>query len=770
MKKNKQPNIRTETLRRRYLWKDEQGKVIETEEQMFRRVANTIATAESKHGALKKQVKDYAERFYRLMISLRFLPNSPTLMNANRRGLLSACFVIPVEDSIEGIFEAIKQTALIQKAGGGTGFSFDRLRPTGDRVTSSGGITSGPISFWHVFSQASNAIQQGAHRRGANMSMMSISHPDILKFIHAKRDLAALTNFNISVKVTKSWMKKLNSEPDALQVVTNPRTQKRYVLPHSINVDSYTIDNLVPEGQTSDNCYTIKEIWDMIVKNAHATGEPGICYIDHVNRDNPTPHLGQIEATNPCGEQPLLPYEACNLGSINISTFVSQNNMDLNWGALKKTIKLAVRFLDNVIDVNYYPVPKIKEVALGNRKIGLGIMGFADTLILLSIIYGSEEAAEFVEKLASFIQEHAHQASEELAKERGCFPNWKGSIWEKKYHRPMRNAACTTIAPTGTISIIADCNGGIEPIFKIVTQRRALEGEEFTQLNALVERLGTEQGWLTDKVHDLLCQGVPPREIPQIPKNLAEVIVTAHEIAPEWHVRIQAAFQKYTDNAVSKTVNLPSTATVEDVDKDFRLAYELGCKGTTVYRDESRENQVITAANKIAKPAEKPMQLRPRVRMTSGSTTKFRMGCGTLFVTVNKDESGLCEVFSNLGKAGGCPAQSEATCRAVSVALRCGVKPEILIEQLKGIRCLSAISRKKDNKDINVLSCPDAIARALEEALGSNCEPKIVSSINNVLSAAIPCEGIQDVISVIDVVMINAADGIIFNIEGIRSQ
>ena len=723
-------DMRTETLRRRYLWKDKHGKVVETEEQMYRRVANTIAAVESKYGATKKQVKDYAEIFYKLMISLRFLPNSPTLMNANRpRGLLSACFVIPVEDSIEGIFEAIKQTALIQKAGGGTGFSFDRLRPTGDRVASSGGTTSGPISFWRVFSQASNAIQQGAHRRGANMGMMSIRHPDILKFIHAKRDLAALTNFNISVKVTNSWMKKLDDEPDALHFVTNHRTKKSYVIPHSINVDSYTIDDLVPEGQATKDCFTVQEIWDTIIKNAHATGEPGICYIDHVNRDNPTPHLGQIEATNPCGEQPLSPYEACDLGSINLSKFVTQNKMDLNWKALKKTVKLAVRFLDNVIDVNHYPIPKIKVITLGNRKIGLGVMGFADTLALLGIVYGSEEAVKFAGKLASFIQKHAHQASEELAKERGCFPNWKGSIWERKYHRSMRNAACTTIAPTGTISILADCSSGIEPIFKIVTQRRALEGEEFTQLHALVERLGTEQGWLTNIVRELLSQGVPPRKIPQIPKDLAEVLVTAHEIAPEYHVRIQAAFQKYTDNAVSKTVNLPSTATTKDVDKVLKLTYELGCKGTTVYLDESREDQVITAANKIAKPVEDSLLLKPRVRMTSGSTTKFRMGCGTLFVTVNKDESGLYEVFSNLGKAGGCSAQSEATCRAVSVALRCGVKPEILIEQLKGIRCLSAISRKKDNKDINVLSCPDAIAKALEEALGPNCEPKIVSSI-----------------------------------------
>ncbi|MFC1635717.1 adenosylcobalamin-dependent ribonucleoside-diphosphate reductase [Planctomycetota bacterium] len=721
--------MRTEILRRRYLLKDAQGNVIETQEQMFRRVANAITAIESKYGVTDNEQKAIADEFNKLMVNGVFLPNSPTLMNAGRENqMLSACFVLSVEDSIDAIFDAVKYAALIQKAGGGTGFSFDQLRPTGDVVKSSGGRTSGPISFMKVFSEATSAIQQGAFRRGANMGMMSIEHPDILNFIHAKSDPTAFTNFNLSVKIPNTFIRQLKGNPDAPHVVTNPRTKKRYVMPRSMNIGSYTIDNLLPEGHVTDDCFTVREVWDMIVKNAHATGEPGICFIDRVNKDNPTSHIGRIEATNPCGEQPLLPYEACNLGSINVSKFFAKDRCDLDWGSLAKTIQLAVRFLDDVIDTNHYPIPQIQKITLGNRKVGLGIMGFADIVALLGIRYGSEEAAEFAEKLASFIQEHAHKASEELAKERGCFPNRKGSTWDTKHHRPMRNAACTTIAPTGSISIIAECSSGIEPVFAFATKRRILDGQEFIQLHPLIEKLGTEGNWLSDRVRDKLAQGIPPHEIPEIPRELAEVLVTAHEVAPEWHVRIQAAFQKYTNNAVSKTVNLPADATVDDVDKVYRLAFERGCKGITVYRDGCRENQVIAAAHNDTKPATPGLHVRPRVRTTEGSTTKFRMGCGTLFVTVNNDGHGLCEVFANLGKAGGCPAQSEATCRAVSVALRSGVKPEVLIEQLKGIRCLSTISRKNGNSDIDVRSCPDAIARALDQARGTNCEPVIISS------------------------------------------
>jgi len=421
-------------FKRRYLQKDKNGKVIETPEQMFRRVANTIAEVETRYSATNSQAKTLANKFYELMVNSIFLPNSPTLMNAGRKnGMLSACFVLPVEDSIDGIFDSVKNTAIIQKAGGGTGFCFDKPRPTGDIVASSGGTTSGPISFLGIFSKTTSAIQQGAFRRGANMCMMSLEHPDILNFITAKGDPSAFTNFNLSVKITDGFMEKLQNAPRAPHVVTNPRTKKQYVIPRSIGTRPYTINDLVPTDEKSEtDCYTIKDIWEMIVRYAHATGEPGICFIDRINEDNPTPNLGRIEATNPCGEQPLLPYEACNLGSINISKFVFEDKTDLDWTSLAKTIALAVRFLDDVIDANYYPVKEILKITLGNRKIGLGVMGFADTLILLGIRYNSKEAVKFAGKRACFIQKRAHQASEKLAKERGCFPNWKGSIWEKK--------------------------------------------------------------------------------------------------------------------------------------------------------------------------------------------------------------------------------------------------------------------------------------------------------------------------------------------------
>jgi len=724
-------DLRAKTIRRRYLWKDAEGNCVETEDQMLQRVAEYVAQACRKHGATRNQARSWQRRFYKLMRKGLFLPNSPTLMNARRTdGMLSACFVLPVEDSIDGIFNTVKDTARIQKAGGGTGFSFDRLRPTGDLVRSSGGTTSGPLSFARVLSEATHAIQQGAFRRGANLGMMSIWHADILRFIAAKRNPKAFTNFNFSVAVTDEFMKRLKSEPTAPHVVVNPRTKKRYCIPHAIDKGAYTIDDLRPEGSDATDCYTVAEIWQLITESAHACGEPGTVFLDEVNRHNPMPHLGNIEATNPCGEQPLLPNEACNLGSINVSKFVNAEGTDLHWDKLADVVKDAVRFLDNVIDANHYPVPQIEQVTLGNRKIGLGVMGFADTLVLLGIRYDSQEAATFAERLASFIQQHAHEASEQLAEERGCFPDWKGSVWDTKHHRPMRNAAVTTIAPTGSISILARCSAGIEPIFQIVTKRRALEGQEFTELHPLIQRLGTKDGWLTDEIRDLLAEGVPPREIHQIPARMANALVTAHEVAPQWHVRIQAAFQKYVDNAVSKTVNLPSDATVEDVDEIYRLAYKLDCKGITVYRDGCRENQVISAAHQAVPDRLVTPSPRPRPRKTSGTTVKTKTGCGSLYVTINQDKKGLFEIFTNLGKAGGCPSQSEATARVLSVALRSGVPPEVLIEQLKGIRCLSTIARRKEKKEIDVLSCPDAIARALEAAMGQEYEPVVVQSAN----------------------------------------
>jgi len=714
-KKNKNrrlgKSLQGELLYRRYLKKDKTGKIIENVDQMFHRVANAIAEEERKYGATNEEIEAIAGKFNCLMREVFFLPNSPTLMNAGRdNGLLSACFVLPIPDSIDGIFDAVKYTALIQKFGGGTGFNFSQLRPNGDIVASSGGTTSGPVTFLKVLAETTAAIQQGSHRRGANMGMMSVHHPDILKFISAKQNPKEFHNFNISVEVTNAFMHELKDNPEQIHVVINPRTKRKYAIPRSVNIHDYGIDDLIPFDQTCDECYTVGDIWNLITVCAHATGEPGICFIDLVNHENPTPKLGQIEATNPCGEQPLLSYEACNLGSINISKFVNPSKSDLDWEQLAAIIKLAVRFLDNVIDANFYPIPKIEQITRGNRKIGLGIMGFHDALILLGIRYDSEQAVQFAEKLMAFIKEHAHNASEQLAAKRGNFPNWQGSTWDTEHYRPVRNAAVTTIAPTGTISLLASCSSGIEPIFSVTSKRRALEGQEFILLHPLIERLGTEEGWLTPDVRMQLLEGIKPTEIAEFPQHLANVLVTAHEIAPESHVRIQAAFQQHIDNAVSKTVNLPANATIEDIDKIYRLAYKLRCKGITVYRDGCRQHQVISRLTRVTPTLLNDPAPRPRPRKTIGSTAKAKTGCGSLFITINQDEQGLFEVFTNLGKAGGCPSQ--------------------MIEQLKGIRCLSTVARRKSQKDINVLSCPDAIARVLEEAMGQSYEPAGASTAN----------------------------------------
>jgi len=722
METHEEPGLREQLLQQRYLRKDEEGRVIETVDQMFWRVAYAIATSEARYGASEADVGHVAALFHGMMKRVVFLLNSPALMNAGRLGgMLAACFVLGLFDSIEGIFETVRRTALVQRSGGGTGFALDALRPTGDLVRSSGGRTSGPISFWRVLDQVTEAIQQGSHRRGANMAMMSLEHPDILKFITAKQDLRAFTNFNISAKVSDEFMEALQSEPNRPHEVTNPRTGERYRLPRSLNIRDYQLQDLVPADQDGQAFYTVQDVWDMVIENAHATGEPGVCLIDRVNRDNPTPALGPITATNPCGEQPLLPEEACVLGSLQVARFVGDNRT-VDWKRLGRTVQTAVRFLDNTIDANCYPVPEIEKVTLGNRKIGLGLMGLADVLVLLGIRYDSEEAVQFAGKLCEFIQRQAHAASQALAEQRGCFPNWVGSIWDTIHHVPMRNAACTTIAPTGSLSILARASAGIEPIFRLAYRRRALDGQEFSEVHSLVETLGERDGWLDQRVRDAMLEGVPAREIPGIPKALADVLVTAHEVAPEWHVRMQAAVQEYVDNAVSKTVNLPADATVADVDKVFRLAHRLGCKGITVYRDGARQGQTLSAGSEKPKAAGHP---RSRVRVTDGKTFKFRMGCGTLFVTVNRDEQGLCEVFANLGKAGGCPSQSEATCRAVSVALRSGIDPTVLVEQLKGIRCLSTCVARKQDDGVDVLSCPDAIARAIQEAVGDDSDQPV---------------------------------------------
>ena len=589
-------------LQNRYLVKDERGRCIETPVQLFSRVASLVAQAEDKYGASTDQIKQWHKTYYDLMAQLKFLPNSPALMNAQRSGMLSACFVLPIEDSIEGIFEAIKQTALIQKAGGGTGFSFDRLRPTGDRVASSGGTTSGPISFWRVFSETTNAIQQGAFRRGANMGMMSVEHPDILKFLYAKQNLAAFTNFNISVKVTDQWMKQVFKSGRALHIVRNPRTQERYLLPRRIDIAGYTIKDLhklsgkeKPASSLAGRFYTVGDVWKMIVACAHKTGEPGLAFIDRINRDNPTPSLGLIEATNPCGEQPLLPHEACTLGSINLTKFVTfaDGRARMDWPALSETTRLAVRFLDNIIDVCDYPVEKTARLAQANRKIGLGVMGFADCLFLLGLSYDSSQGIKFGSKVMKFINDTAHKAGAELADSRGPFPNYNSSIWRNKKTR-IRNAAITCVAPTGTISIIADCSAGIEPAYSLVFVRQVLQGAKMMQINSVFKKMAQADGFYSKKLERQIFKTGSIQKMTQIPAKVRRVFKCAYDIKPQWHIRMQAAFQKHCDAAVSKTINFPKNATVAAVDNAYKLAYKLGCKGITIYRQHSRAHEPMT--------------------------------------------------------------------------------------------------------------------------------------------------------------------------------
>jgi ribonucleoside-diphosphate reductase alpha chain len=590
-------------LQSRYLIRDAQGRCVETPAQLFDRVASQIAQAEAKYGANSSEIKKWHKKYYDLMASLKFLPNSPALMNAGRRGMLSACFVLPIEDSIEGIFEAIKQTALIQQAGGGTGFSFDKLRPTGDRVASSGGTTSGPVSFWRVFSEATNAIQQGAFRRGANMGMMSVEHPDILKFLYAKQNLEAFTNFNVSIKITDSWMKKVLKSGKTLHIVKNPRTGKKYLLPRRIDLANYTLSDLyefsgkdkaVSKG--AGRFHTVDDIWKMVVNCAHKTGEPGVVFIDRINRDNPTPSLGPIEATNPCGEQPLLPYEACTLGSINVSKFVgvTETTAELNWFALAETVKLAVRFLDNILDVCDYPVSNTVQLAQSNRKIGLGVMGFADCLFALGIPYDSKQGVEFGTELMKFVNDKAHEASAELANLRGPFPNWRRSIWEKRKMPEIRNASVTCIAPTGTISIIADCSSGIEPVYSLVFYRQVLDNTKMLQIDPIFKQIAVKRGIYSKNLEKRIARIGSIQKMPEIPSDVRRIFRGAYDIKPQWHIRMQAAFQQHCDAAVSKTINFTEKAAVSAVDKAYKLAYQLGCKGVTVYRQNSRKYQPMS--------------------------------------------------------------------------------------------------------------------------------------------------------------------------------
>jgi ribonucleoside-diphosphate reductase alpha chain len=692
-------------LERRYLKRDSDGKVLETAADMFRRVARAIAAGEVLGTGNNEESLE--EEFYRMMTSLEFLPNSPTLMNAGRElGQLSACFVLPVGDSMESIFEAIKQTALIHKSGGGTGFSFSRIRPANDVVLSTKGVSSGPLSFMRVFDAATETIKQGGTRRGANMGILRVDHPDIMDFIMIKRDQKVLTNFNISVGLTEAFMEAVDK--DGEYDIVNPRTGKEM------------------------KKMAARKVFDHIVEMAWTNGEPGIIFLDRLNRDNPTPQVGEIEATNPCGEQPLLPYESCNLGSINLAKLVTPDG-EIDWEKLKKTVHLAARFLDNVIEVNNYPIPQIAEMTRANRKVGLGVMGWADMLILLGIPYDSTEAAAMAEKLMKFITDEARQASRDLAAEREPFPNYKGSIFDKKGAKPVRNATSTTIAPTGTISIIANASSGIEPLFAVSFVRQVLDNDILVEVHPIFEKIAKDRGFYSPELMKQIAEHGTVRDIETIPEDVRRLFVTAHDITPEDHIRMQAAFQKHTDNAVSKTVNFCHEATFDDVATVYRLAYKQGCKGVTIYRDGSRDMQVLSVVKKEEKRPEeqvpmeslKPGRKRDRPRALRGSTYQMETGCGPLYVTINEDNQGLFELFTTMGKAGGCAAsQCEAIGRLVSLAWRSGVQARQAVKQMIGITC----HKPAGFGDNRVTSCADAVAKAIQMHMSETVEDALAQN------------------------------------------
>ncbi|MBM3498513.1 MAG: vitamin B12-dependent ribonucleotide reductase, partial [Armatimonadetes bacterium] len=651
-------------LERRYLVRDEEGRPLETPVDMFRRVARNIAAADHYYGATETEVEARAEDFLELMLARDFMPNSPTLMNAGRPfQQLSACFVLPVEDSMQSIFDAVKNTALIHKSGGGTGFSFSRLRPKEDVVSSTKGVSSGPVSFMTVFDSATEAIKQGGTRRGANMAVLRVDHPDVLEFIECKAQRQGkLQNFNISVAVTDAFMQaaRTGGEYDLI----NPRTDQ-------------------PAGRLNAG-----EVWGKLIRSAWTCGDPGIIFIDRMNRDNPTPHIGAIESTNPCGEQPLLPYESCNLGSINLALMTRGRPTEatIDWEHLRDVVRRSVRFLDNVIDMNNFPLPQIGEMTRANRKIGLGVMGFAELLIKMGVAYDSDQAVAVAEHVMQFIREEARAESERLADERGVFPNWPGSIYNGSAGHRLRHATTTTIAPTGTISIIAGASSGIEPLFAVAFTRHVMDRDELVEVNQLFEEIAHDRGFHTPELLQEIASHGTVRGLPGVPPDVARLFATAHDIDPTWHVRIQAAFQKFTDNAVSKTVNFSHDATVQDVADVYELAYELGCKGITIFRDGCLEQQVLTLGSG-SKPAADPgpVRLKPRARpdVVQGQTRAVTTGCGKLYVTINADEHGPFEVFAQMGKAGGCAAsQSEGLARLASLALRSGVDPEQIVKQL----------------------------------------------------------------------------------------
>jgi ribonucleoside-diphosphate reductase alpha chain len=738
-------NART-VLEKRYLVKNERGEPVERPEDLFWRVSTVVADADRRYGVSDAAVQKLAGEFFGLMTQRRFEPNSPTLMNAGRPlGQLSACFVLPVEDALSngsnGIYDTLAHMALIHQSGGGTGFSFSRLRPKGSMVRSTTGVASGPVSFMKLYDASTDAVKQGGTRRGANMGILRVDHPDILDFITCKEDLTQVTNFNISVAVTRKFM-------DAV------RSGDEYDL-----IDPHTG---APAGKLD-----ARAVWDRMIHGAWRTGEPGVFFVDEANRFNPVPHLGQYEATNPCGEQPLLAYDVCNLGSINVGYYVRDGVMD--WDAFRGDVHLSTHFLDNIIDVNKYPLREIDDLSKRIRRIGLGVMGFADALVRLGIAYDSPEGVEWGRRVMEFVDLEAKRESERLANERGPFPEWEQSIWgpdetaardeSGRRIRPMqklRNCNVTTVAPTGTISIIAGCSSGLEPLFAVAFMRNQA-GVMMPDVNEDFVAVAKKEGWYSEALMERIARE-GHIDFPDVPERWRRVFVTANQISPEWHIRMQAAFQRHTDSAISKTTNFAHTATVDDVRKIYELAYQLDCKGVTVYRDGSRDNQVLsTGATEKAKAerekggipvgsnelqrqvadlkgtlAEKDAEVdrlkkrlyeveaenlqrrqkRSRPDVLRGTTYRVETPLGTMFVNITEDDKNQpFEVFITLGKAGGSAmADAEAVGRLISLALRSGIPLSEIHKQLRGISSDRAVGLGPNK----VLSVPDAIGIALE--------------------------------------------------------
>jgi ribonucleoside-diphosphate reductase alpha chain len=733
-------------LRRRYLIKDEQGRPTEQPEDLFWRVTRAIASADARYGASEGAVEAVAEAFYELMATRVWMPNSPTLMNAGRPlGQLSACFVLPVDDSLSngksGIYDTLRNMALVHQSGGGTGFGFSHVRPKNDVVRSTMGVASGPVSFMSLYDSSTEVVKQGGTRRGANMGILRVDHPDILEFITCKDDTTKITNFNISVALTDAFMQAVK--------------------------ENVNYDLIHPRSREVVGQLNARDVFDKVVHGAWKTGEPGVFFIDQANRYNPVPHLGKYEATNPCGEQPLLPYDVCNLGSINVGLFVRNGTVD--WDGLQRAVHLCTHFLDNVIDVNRYPLYEIHDLAQRIRRVGLGIMGWADFLIGLGVPYDSEESIEWARKLMKFIDEEAKVESERLAEQRGVFPEWERSIWgpdetcardstgqRVRPMRRLRNCNLTTVAPTGTISIIAGCSSGIEPLFAVAFMRNQA-GVLMPDVNEAFVSIAKKEGWYSEELIEKIAES-GHIHFDEVPEKWQRVFVTAHDVTPEWHIKMQAAFQEFTDSAISKTCNFPNEATEEYVREIYELAHELECKGVTVYRDGSREMQVLSAGTTAKKVQEQKDEAlgaegrpsgeitelkatiaeleaelartrkhlhdaeaenlqrrakRSRPELLKGSTRRVETPLGTLYVTITEDDKGQpFEIFMSLGKAGGAlMADVEAIGRLVSLGLRSGIPMQEIHRQLRGISS-DRVTGLGPNK---VLSVPDAIGIAMEK-------------------------------------------------------